>query len=258
MNTYQQNSNGRVNILGLPVDKITLKDCVRILESYISMRIPRQLVVVNAAKVVKACRDKELRNIIWSADLVGADGMPIVWASRILGNPLPGRVNGTDLMERLVKVSARKGYRLFLLGATQEVIEKAVTNFKKKYPDLIIAGYRNGYFNSDDEERQTVRTIAASRADILLVGMGTPMKEKFIRQYMNDLNVPVIHGVGGSFDVVSGLTKRAPGWMQKNGLEWLYRVCQEPQRMWHRYLVTNTLFIYMLFKAWLVREMGFK
>jgi N-acetylglucosaminyldiphosphoundecaprenol N-acetyl-beta-D-mannosaminyltransferase len=250
------NNNGtykRADILGFPVNKMTLDDCVNILESFIPARKPRQLVLVNAAKIVKARFDKELRNIIFTADLVGADGLPIVWASKILSDPLPGRVNGTDLMERLVELAARKKYRLYLLGATQEIIEKTAADFQSQYPELILVGCRNGYFKDASEEQLTVQEIADSRADILLVGMGTPMKENFIRRNIENLKVPVIHGVGGSFDIVGGLTKRAPLWMQNSGLEWLYRVYQEPLRMWRRYLVTNTIFIFMILSALIKR-----
>ena len=250
------NNNGtykRADILGFPVNKMTLDDCVNILESFIPARKPRQLVLVNAAKIVKARFDKELRNIIFTADLVGADGLPIVWASKILSDPLPGRVNGTDLMERLVELAARKKYRLYLLGATQEIIEKTAADFQSQYPELILVGCRNGYFKDASEEQLAVQEIADSRADILLVGMGTPMKENFICRNIGNLKVPVIHGVGGSFDIVGGLTKRAPLWMQNSGLEWLYRVYQEPLRMWRRYLVTNTIFIFMILSALIKR-----
>lgn len=237
------------NILGIPIDRMTLNECVQILESYIPERVPRQLVVVNAAKIVKARWDLELRQIIDSADLIGADGVPIVWASRLLGDPLPGRVNGTDLMEALVALAAAKGYRIYLLGSKPAIIEKTARKFQEQFPNLIIAGYRNGYFASQAEEDQAVTDIVAAQADILLVGMGTPMKEKFVRRHILRLNVPIIHGVGGSFDIVGGITKRAPLWMQKSGLEWLYRVYQEPGRMWRRYLVTNSIFIWLLVVA---------
>jgi len=157
------NNNGtykRADILGFPVNKMTLDDCVNILESFIPARKPRQLVLVNAAKIVKARFDKELRNIIFTADLVGADGLPIVWASKILSDPLPGRVNGTDLMERLVELAARKKYRLYLLGATQEIIEKTAADFQSQYPELILVGCRNGYFKDASEEQLTVQELS--------------------------------------------------------------------------------------------------
>ncbi|MBN1996945.1 WecB/TagA/CpsF family glycosyltransferase [candidate division KSB1 bacterium] len=235
------------------VDKISLDQTV----NYIDEAIPHgelcHIVLVNAAKVVKAKFDPDLASIIKSADLVGADGVPIVWASKILGQALPGRVNGTDLMERLFELANRRGYKLYLLGAKEEIISKTVQELKKRYQSIQIAGYRNGYFDSLEEEKQAVRDIAASGADILLVGMGSPMKEKWVRRNKADLGVPIIHGVGGSFDIIGGLTKRAPVWMQKYGLEWFFRLCQEPRRMWKRYLFTNTVYVALVIKTFFER-----
>ncbi len=245
--------NGRANICGLMVDKISLDQTV----NYIDEAIPHgercHIVLVNAAKIVKAKYDMDLAHIIKSADLVGADGVPIVWASRLLGQALPGRVNGTDLMERLFELSDQRGYKLYLLGAREEIITKTVQELKRRYKSIQIAGYRNGYFNSPEEERRAVREIAESGADILLVGMGSPMKERWVRRNKADLGVPIIHGVGGSFDIIGGLTKRAPVWMQKYGLEWFFRLCQEPRRMWRRYLFTNTLYIGLVAKSFFQR-----
>lgn len=241
----------RSYVLGCPVDQITLKQCVQYFESLISKRQRCHIVVVNAAKVVKSRGDTELRNVLAEADLIGADGVPIVWASRMIGQPLPGRVNGTDLMEALFEAAAEKGFRLYLLGARQHVIENAVNQLKQKYPRLNVVGYRNGYFNSVVEEQQVVKEINKAKPDILMLGMGTPMKEKWVKRHKEVLQVPIIHGVGGSFDIVGGITKRAPKWMQRHGLEWLFRLFQEPRRMWKRYLVTNSIFIWLVFKAWL-------
>jgi N-acetylglucosaminyldiphosphoundecaprenol N-acetyl-beta-D-mannosaminyltransferase len=238
----------RADILGFQVDRMTLQECVHRLTAAISERTPIHIVLVNAAKIVRARQDHELAHIIRTADLVGADGVSIVWTSRILSCPLPGRVNGTDLMNRLIKVSAEKGFRIYFLGAKADLIEKAVAHVKKQYPTLQIAGYRNGYFSSSSQEEQAVQEIAAARADILLVGMSTPMKEKWVRKHQYNLATPVIHGVGGSFDILAGYVKRAPLWMQRWGLEWLYRVLQEPRRLWRRYLVTNLVFIMLVIK----------
>lgn len=243
----------RAQVLGCPVDKMTIDTCTHYFAQVIENKSHCHIVVVNAAKVVKARYDKELFKIIHAADLVGADGVPVIWASRILGDPLPGRVNGTDLMDRLFRESAARGWRLYLLGARQNVIEKAVGNLRQKMPGIRIVGYRNGYFSSLAEEQQVVEDINAAQPDILLLGFSTPMKENWVERYKDRLHVPIIHGVGGSFDIVGGLTKRAPVWMQRSGLEWFYRLMQEPQRMWKRYLVTNSLFIWLVFQAWLQR-----
>lgn len=246
-------NNGRATILGFPVDKMTLDQFVERLEQFIPTREPHHLVLVNAAKIVKSKFDLDLAKIIHSADLVGADGVPIVWTSRLLGDPLPGRVNGTDLMERLLELSARQQYKIYLLGATQEVIENTAIKLLEQYPTLQLAGYRHGYFKSLEEEIHVAEEIGNSGADILLVGMGTPMKEKWVYRHIKRLNVPVIHGVGGSFDIYGGQAKRAPEWMQKCGLEWLFRTFQEPKRLWKRYLTTNSIFLFLAAGAVLKR-----
>jgi len=234
----------RVNILDLPFDLLSLEQVVDYVEVLIKSRKPHRLVVVNAAKIVKARKDHALKHVIQTADLVGPDGIPLVWLSKLLGRSLPGRVNGTDLMEKLFDLSAKKGYRIFFFGATETVIRKTVETVIQNYPGVQIAGFRNGYFTEADEP-EIVAQIRESNADILLVGFGTPQKEFWIAKYKDQLQVPFIHGVGGSFDVVAGLTKRAPVWMQKSGLEWFFRVIQEPRRMWRRYLVTNSIFIWL-------------
>ncbi len=232
-------------ILGIRVDLIDLEGTLNKIDEYIREGITRQIVVVNVAKVVKAHKDRYLREIIETADLCGADGVPLVWVSRLRGKAIPGRVNGTDLMERLVERAAYKGYRIFFFGAEEEVVSSVVDIYQKMFPELQVAGYRNGYF-TPEEEPEIAQQIGDSKADILFVAFGTPKKEKFISDHKAVMKVPVIHGVGGSFDVIAGKVKRAPVWMQNVGLEWFYRLLQEPGRMWQRYLVTNSKFVYWL------------
>jgi len=241
----------RSMILGCPVDRITLDQCISYFNDVIENGRRCHIVVVNAAKVVKARQDAELKEVIDNADLVGADGMPIVWASRLFNQPLPGRLNGTDLMHKIFEASAQKGWRLYLLGAREEVIRNVVEYLRREQPGINIVGYRNGYFETGKDELAAVDDINAARADVLLLGFGTPMKEKWVRRHKHRLNTPIIHGVGGSFDIVGGVIKRAPKWMQDSGLEWLYRLIQEPGRMWRRYLATNTVFIWLVLQAWL-------
>lgn len=235
----------KTSILQVRIDRIDLNDTVKYCDQVIRTRVPHQIVVVNAAKLVKARTDKLLRRIINQADLVGADGMPLVWISRLLGNPIPGRVNGTDLMEKLAAHAASKGHSIYFLGAKPEVVKEVVARFRRQYPNLRVAGYRDGYF-TPEEETQVVEDIRKSGADIIFLAFGSPKKEKFVRRHLYNMNVPVVHGVGGSFDVVAGVTKRAPLWMQNWGLEWFYRFLQEPSRMWQRYLVTNTGFVLLV------------
>lgn len=237
----------RIEIGGIPVDPLTMDQTLDLINSAITENRHIHHVVINAAKVVNAQKDMELKKSIVDCDIINADGMAIVWASRFLRRPLPERVAGIDLMESLVGLAAQKKYRIFFLGAKEEIVKKVVEVYSSKYGSEIIAGYRNGYFNK--EEEQTIAgQIAASKANILFVAMSSPKKEIFLNTYKNSISASFIMGVGGSFDVVAGFVKRAPLWMQKAGLEWFYRVLQEPGRMWKRYLVGNSKFIYLILK----------
>lgn len=236
----------RLRIAGAPVDCISFDHTVGELCRRIDLRERTHVLFINAAKVVKYAAG-ELRAVIDRADLLLADGVPVVWASRLLRRPLPGRVNGTDLMERMVAVAADRGYRVFFLGGTQSVIQRAVAEFQRRHPRLCVAGFRNGYFG-DTEDDAVIAQINRSHPDLLLLGMSTPKKEIWADGNLLRLDVAVCQGVGGSFDVVAGLTRRAPRFMQVYGLEWFYRLLQEPRRMWRRYLVTNTLFVWLVLR----------
>lgn len=240
-------SHKRVSICGLPVDAITMKDTLRLIEISIDQKRTIHHVVINAAKVVNAQKDAELKKSITNCDIINADGQAIVWATKFLNSPVPERVAGIDLMEELVKLSPKKGYKIFFLGAKEEIVKKVVDIYSSKYGREIIGGYRNGYFKKE-EEMDIAKEIASSKSDILFVAITSPKKEIFLNTYKEYIQAPFIMGVGGSFDVVAGFVKRAPIWMQKAGLEWFYRVIQEPKRMWKRYLVGNTQFIILILK----------
>jgi N-acetylglucosaminyldiphosphoundecaprenol N-acetyl-beta-D-mannosaminyltransferase len=199
--------------------------------------------------MVEMRNDPQLRKIIASCDLINADGMPVVWASKLLGNPLPCRVAGVDLFQELVRLCAENGYRPFFFGAREWVVEKLVEEFKQRHPQLNVAGYRNGYY-AEEEELDIAEMVRKSNADMLFVGFSSPKKEKFLNRWMPMMQVPFCMGVGGSFDIISGRTKRAPAWMQKSGLEWCYRIYQEPRRMWKRYAKTNPVFVWMVVKEY--------
>jgi N-acetylglucosaminyldiphosphoundecaprenol N-acetyl-beta-D-mannosaminyltransferase len=241
------------SVLGCPVTKLPLEDFVTLTEQFISAKKPRYIVVVNAAKLVKMRRDKDLEQSVLAADAIGADGVPVVWASWLLGNPLPGRVNGTDLMYKLLEKADEKGYRIFFFGARDEVLQQVLARVRTCYPGVEIAGSQHGYFRPEDEPA-IVRKIRASNADILFIGFGTPKKELWVGRYLQEMQVSVCHGVGGSFDVFAGIVQRAPLWMQKSGLEWLFRLCQEPTRLWKRYLVTNTVFTLLVLKEFITNR----
>jgi N-acetylglucosaminyldiphosphoundecaprenol N-acetyl-beta-D-mannosaminyltransferase len=238
----------RIMLMGCQVDNLSMEETLGTIEGFIQSGKPHQHVVVNVDKLVKASRDPELRRIINECALVNVDGMPVVWASRLLGKPLKERVAGVDLFEALMRRAGEKGWRVFLLGAREEVVSAVAETYQRKYPALVLAGYRNGYWKGEAEEAQVVGQIHASRADLLFVAISSPKKEQFLGRYQAEMKIPFAMGVGGTFDVAIGRVKRAPVWMQKAGLEWFYRFLQEPRRMFRRYFIDDMAFIWLFIK----------
>ena len=238
----------RRRFFGSNIDLLTMDETAMAVERILQERVPTQHVVVNVAKLMMMRKDEELSEIVNSCSLVNVDGQGVVWGARWLGILVPERVTGIDLFFRLVELSARKGYRLYFLGAQQEVVQEVVRLFTERYPSLQVVGWRNGYFKPVDEAG-IVEDIRDSRADILFVAMNSPQKELFLKKYTQTMNVPFTMGVGGSFDVAAGRTQRAPVWMQKAGLERFYRLLSEPARMTSRYVVSNSIFFMLLLKA---------
>lgn len=238
----------KIDFLGIPVDSFTTNETIDRIDEAIQLNNRINHVVINAGKVVLMQKDPELYKSVVSNDIINADGQSIVWAARFLGKYLPERVAGADLMQHLVHLAAEKGYKCFFLGAKEEVVKKVVDIYTKKYNPSIIAGYRNGYF-SKDEEKGVAQKIASSGAQLLFVAITSPRKENFMFAYKAILSgVNFTMGVGGTFDVIAGVTKRAPLWMQDIGMEWFYRFAQEPRRMWRRYLFGNAKFIWAVIK----------
>ncbi|HGY11577.1 MAG TPA: glycosyltransferase [Desulfobacterales bacterium] len=245
----------KVNLLGLDVYKMNMNDVLELCKQRIASRKQLLLGVVNVAKLVNSQKNEQLRKSVKDADVVLADGLAVVWLSKLIGNPLPERVAGIDIMTNLFESADKMNYRVYFLGAKKSVVEKVVDYVGGNHPGLIVAGYRDGYFN-EDEYKSVAQEIKYSNADILFVAMTSPKKEKFLSRWSEYMNIPVCHGVGGSFDVVAGVTKRAPVWMQDIGMEWFYRVLQEPRRMWKRYLVTNSIFAGLALKAFVQARLG--
>jgi N-acetylglucosaminyldiphosphoundecaprenol N-acetyl-beta-D-mannosaminyltransferase len=229
-------------LFGLPLDPITLEETLALAERAIAERSRLLVGVVNAAKVTKLKADAVLRDSLLEADVLLADGQSVVWASRVLGRPLPERVAGIDLFESLLALADRERHRVYLLGATAEVVARVAAVIADRWPGVVVVGARDGYF-TEDEAAGVADDIAAARPDLLFLGMTTPKKEIFLATYGERLGVPVLHGVGGSFDVLAGVTRRAPLRWQRAGMEWAYRMLQEPRRLGRRYLVTNTAFL---------------
>jgi N-acetylglucosaminyldiphosphoundecaprenol N-acetyl-beta-D-mannosaminyltransferase len=246
--------SGRVEMMGCLIDNLSMEETLQKIEGFIESGDPHQHVVVNVDKLVKASKDPELRRIINECALINVDGMPVVWASRLLGKPLKERVAGVDLFESLVKRAAEKEWRVFFLGAREEIVSGVKNLYEKTLPGLRVAGYRNGYWRSE-EEATVVKLIADSRPDLLFVAISSPKKEEFLSRYQAEMKVPFAMGVGGTFDVVVGNVKRAPLWMQQRSLEWFFRFLQEPGRMFKRYFIDDMFFFWLLSKE-LLRKLA--
>jgi N-acetylglucosaminyldiphosphoundecaprenol N-acetyl-beta-D-mannosaminyltransferase len=245
----------RIQFLDVPIDLLSMREAVELASDSMRRRVPRRHVALNVAKFVKMRGDAELRRDVVESDIIGIDGMGIVVGLKLFGCHRAQRVPGIDLMEGLLERCAAEGLCPFVLGARREVLERAVAVARQRWPGLVFAGWRDGYFTAG-EEPAVVAEIARARADCLLVAMPTPRKERFLGHHGAALDVPFIMGVGGSIDVLAGLVRRAPGWMQRTGLEWLYRLLQEPRRMLWRYASTNTQFAFILVRALVARVTG--
>lgn len=234
--------NSRVTILNTLIDVLTMKETIDLVEQYVITKTPLHLMGVNADKINEVNSNERMKQIVNSCGIINADGASVIMASKYLNKPLPERVAGVDLMQELVALSARKGYSIYLLGAKQEVVIKTAEVLKDKYNDLSIVGVHNGYFK-EDEWPQIYEDINKVNPDFVFVGITSPMKEYLIEFLQSMGAKSVFMGVGGSFDVISGNIPRAPLWMQKCNLEWLFRVIQEPRRLFKRYFFGNIKFI---------------
>lgn len=234
--------NERINILDVPVDVLTMSETISLVEKYIKTKTPLHLMGVNADKINLCSDNKKIKEIVKSCGVITADGSSVVMAGKYLGFQLHERIAGIDLMDKLVELADREGYTIYLLGATEEVVKKTEVALEEKYKDLKCIGRRNGYFN-DDEWPEIAKMLLEKNPDLVFVGITSPKKEYLIEYLQNAGVRAVMMGVGGSFDVISGKIPRAPRWMQRCGLEWLFRVLNEPRRLFKRYFVGNRRFI---------------
>jgi N-acetylglucosaminyldiphosphoundecaprenol N-acetyl-beta-D-mannosaminyltransferase len=219
-----------VRLLGMRVDRVDMAMALSCIERFIQERTPRHIVTADASMVVTYNEDPEFAAIADKADLVTPDGAGIIWATRRLGIPVRSKVSGVDLAAKCCALSADKGWRIFFFGAAPGVAEEACARMTARYPEANIVGFRDGYFKPE-EESKVVEEIRSTRPDILLVALGIPKQEKFITRNKAALGVPVSIGVGGTLDVFSGTVRRAPVWMQKASLEWLYRLASNPKKI---------------------------
>lgn len=239
--------NERIVVLNTTIDKLSVQETINLVEQYVASKTPLHLMGVNADKIIEVNRNNRMRQIVNSCGIINADGASVVLASRFLNKPLPERVAGIDLMQSLVKLSAERGHSVYLLGAKQEVVKKTAAVLRKKHPTLNLVGFRNGYFQEKDWP-EISRDLKEKQPDFVFVGITSPLKEYLIEYLQNQGHTSVFMGVGGSFDVISGNIPRAPLWMQKANLEWLFRVIQEPRRLFKRYFIGNLVFINMVLK----------
>jgi N-acetylglucosaminyldiphosphoundecaprenol N-acetyl-beta-D-mannosaminyltransferase len=232
----------RLKFIGIEIDALTMAETVS--RARRAMRCGTRLhyTSLNVAKFVKLRRDPDLHRDVTCSDLVGVDGMGVVFAGRLLNLNVSERVAGIDLMQALISVCAQEGYRPYFLGASPEVLARAIEKIRRQYPSLEIAGAQHGYYSKVEEPR-IVEAVRNSKAQCLFIALPTPHKERFLAAYRDKLGVPFVMGVGGTLDVIADRVKRAPSWMQKCGFEWLYRLIQEPRRLWKRYLTTNVAFV---------------
>ncbi len=237
----------RREFLGAPMHTLTMDETLALANEAMAGRRPLHHTVVNVAKLVTMRKNAELREDVASADLINIDGAGVLWGARLCGIEVPERVAGVDIMTNLFALCAEKGYRPYLLGAEKHVLQAVDMRLAKDHPGLVVAGMQDGYFKPEDEA-DVVAAINASNADCLFVAMPTPRKERFLKQYRDVLTPNFVMGVGGSFDVYGGKVSRAPRLVQKLGLEWLFRIAQEPRRLWRRYYETNTAYAGLLWR----------
>jgi len=241
----------RTQVLDCPVDILTAQETLQIAIRAMQTRTPCQHVALNVAKLVHARHDKELQADIRQADIIGVDGAGIALALRLANGERAPRYAGADMFEDLMAMCEIYNLRPYILGAEQHVLDKAIAILRKRHPNLQFAGWRNGYFG--DEQADVIADIRDAQPDCLFLAIPTPRKERFMARWRARLDVPFIMGIGGTIDVIAGKVNRAPSLWQKFGCEWLYRVLQEPGRMWKRYLYTNTIFAGLLAKAIVAR-----
>ena len=248
-----RSSNPRINILNVTIDVLDMSQTVNLVDEYVRTKTPLHLMGVNADKINEVNENLLMKKIVNCCGVINADGISVVMASKFLGKPLPQRVAGIDLMQNLVELCAQRGYSVYLLGAKQQVVEKVADVLRRKYSTLKIVGVHNGYFEKESWSLLS-REINESYADIIFVGITSPLKEYLIEYLQNQGNNAVFMGVGGSFDVISGNIPRAPRWIQKIGMEWFFRVLQEPRRLAKRYFIGNFKFVSAVVKEKYVKN----
>ncbi|MDP2600385.1 MAG: WecB/TagA/CpsF family glycosyltransferase [Deltaproteobacteria bacterium] len=238
---------------GIPIHASTMSQTLDWMETCIQDHHPRFLCTLNAALLVWAHKDPFLLQTYKNADLAVCDSTIFYYALKLLKTPVPEPLEAWKIMRSFIEKNYSKKYRFYFLGAKPDILEKALNNLRRDYSGIVIAGWQHGYFSANEEEK-IAASIRDARPDCLFVAMSSPMKERFLKKYQAFMNVPLSLGVGGGIDILAGVFKPAPNWMHTLGLAWFFRLLMEPKRMWKRYLVTNTRFMGMVFKALLKRS----
>lgn len=237
-----------INIFGINMANLSMAEAISIIDSSLNQAAKTPIFFVNPDCLNKVFRDREYYDILAKAKLIFPDGIGINLAGKMLGTPLRENVNGTDMLPHICELAVTKSYKMFLLGAAPMVADTMRQKLTDKYPGLQICGVRDGFFSWDQDGKQVVDTINASGADILLVALGAPLQEKFIMRFGESIQANIQMGVGGLFDFYSDRIARAPLWLRQIGMEWIFRLLQEPRRMWKRYIIGNPLFLYRVFR----------
>lgn len=241
----------RMKFMNTYIDNVTLAEALDEIDKLIAAKSDSFVVTPNVDHIVQIEKGGVLAEVYEQADMILCDGKPLVWISKLYGTPIKEKISGSDLFPELCKRASEKGYRMFFLGAAEGVAAKAADILKSRFKDLqIVEVYSPPYgFEKDKEETQhIVKMIKKAAPDILILGLGTPKQEKFILDYRHDYNVPISFGLGASFDFIAGNVKRAPKWMADHGLEWIFRITQDPKRMIKRYLIDDLKIISLVFK----------
>lgn len=235
-------NTNRMKFLNTEIDNLTMQESLEIIDELINRKNPSYVVTPNVDHIVKLEEDKEFQDVYENADLILTDGMPLIWISKMKKTPIKEKVSGSDLFPKVCELAAKKGYRLFLLGAAEGVADTAARNLEEKYDGLNVVGTYSpsyGFEKNEDEINHIINIVREVKPDILAVGLGAPKQEKFIYKYKDELNAPISLAIGASIDFEAGNINRAPKWMQNIGLEWFYRLCKEPNRMIKRYLIDD-------------------
>ena len=243
----------RIKFMNTEIDNLTMQETLKVIEELIQKNKNAYVVTPNVDHIVQLDTDKELQAVYENASLILTDGKPLMWIAKWYGTPIKEKISGSDLFPLLCKMSAEKGYKMFFLGAAEGVAAKAAENFSERYKGLQVVGTYSppyGFEKNQIEMDKIKEMVKKSAPDILIVGLGCPKQEKFMYYNCQNFGVPISFGLGASLDFEAGNVKRAPKWMANHGLEWLFRITQDPKRMAKRYLLNDMKIFALMFKYW--------